>query len=341
MPHKRKFLLYFSLIFVFGLFVSCGKKTNPDLDYYFGLQRLSEGKYDEARSKLNHCKKKGSYTFARESAITLTTFGSLQDKTKACQELLRVYNDSDTRLIAARHFILAGETGLAIEATYGLNFEEDDNELIKIRLECLKERDNSHFDEEVFKWFMVRPISDFHYKFYKDNYKIEKESYEMTPEEFAISYRIDLYKRNYLGASEKSQTLLNLFEEKKLNPYSQLISDLGKALLYGNSNYLGNAVLFTEKAEEFKNTDAEFYFWFYSGRLYDKANTYFSQAKNSFTNAVNSTLNSDQKDNAIWYLLTISLNYSVNTIIDSITAYAREWTDTEYFEDFFEKCYNN
>ena len=44
-----------------------------------------------------------------------------------------------------------------------------------------------------------------------------------------------------------------------------------------------------------------------------------------------------QKDNALWYLLNTSLNFSMDSIIDSIGEYSREWTDSEYFEDFFEQ----
>lgn len=329
--------LFICSIFLISLFFSACGKSNPDGDYYVGLKMLSEGKEDEARAKFKHCIKKGSYYCARESAIALTTFGSIQEKNTACKNLIKSYKDPETIYIAAKQFNAAKEFGLVIESTYGLDYEKENNELLKIRLECLKERDNSHFNQEVYKWFTSRPISEFHYKFYRDTLYQEKSAEELTPQEFAITYRIDLYKRNYLLAFENAFILFDYFDQKLLEPLPQLISDIGKGFLYGNDEFAANAQLFCDKATEFVGTDAEFYFWFYAGRLFVKAGYYSKLAQNCFENAIACTDITSRKDNALWYLLDCSLSISVDEAINKLEQNIDKWTSPTYFDDFFEK----
>lgn len=327
-------------------------KYGVDSDYYIGLKLLSQKNEKEARLKFERCVKKGSYYCAKKSAEALCTFGNIQEKNLAAENLITKFpNEKDSLLIAVKQFESANEIHKIIQNSENLDFTTDKNELIKIRLQALKKQNNSNYETEVYKWFTECPISKEHYQFYRDFYehpefnddeiitdenKGDSPTCIYTPQQFIINYRIELYKRNYTYAFQNAQTVINFFDNKQIEPAGQIASDLGKAFLYGNNSFAKNGDKFKLLAQNYQDTPAAFYFWFYSGRLYDKANTYYNQAKNSFTNAVNSTQISEQKDNAIWYLLSLSLNYSVNTIIDSITAYAREWTDTEYYEDFFE-----
>ena len=85
-----------------------------------------------------------------------------------------------------------------------------------------------------------------------------------------------------------------------------------------------------------EGTEQSFYFWFYTGRLFNKADLYFTHAKNSFEQAMNAAVTPAQKDNALWYLLDSSLSFSLNSIEESIGKYSRQWTDPEYFDDFFD-----
>ena len=348
--------------------MSCSHKQpiDYDADYFIGLQKKAEGKENEARIKFLSCAKNGSTYCARKSAEELTTLGDIQEKNNACRELLKKYDDAEAKLLAVRQFASSGETGSILDATEKLDFEKDSNELIKSRMIVLSDKKLSTLENEVYNWFTVRSISDEHYTFYRDYLRAfadttltsapqENDEIKLSPQQFAIQYRIELYKRNYLVAAEKTPALLSYFDNYSSNPQpllqdnslkitSQLISDLGKALLYGSSNYAKNANLLSEYAQKYAATDSAFYFWFYAGRLYDKAGLYGKQAVTCFENAIqaaqkshtSSSQSNARKDNAIWYLLKALLNQSLDYTVSSIGKYAQQWSDPEYFDDFFE-----
>ena len=331
------------------------KKFGPDADYFIGLKLLQENDEKGAREKFNHCIKKGSYYCAKKSAEALCTFGNIQERNVAASSLINRYKDEDSLLIAAKQFTNSGETNRLIETTNGLDFSKAKNELIRLRLEAMGRRGDSNYENEVYRWFTECPISTEHYQFYRDFYVHPdfEGAYEnpdgesaaalmYTPEQFAIHYRIESYKRNYTYTLLCSEQLAGYFKagpediEGKLEPKPQLVSDFGKNYLYGSMEFAKNAAYFRELAQEFTGTPAEFYFWFYAGRLFDKAGIYYRQTRSCFESAMKAAGSPEQKDNALWYLLNTSLNFSMDSILSSIGEYSRQWNDPEYFEDFFE-----
>ncbi len=339
-------LILFSLFFC-----SCShsnqvqKEFGIDAEYFAGLKLLENGKEKEAWNKFEKCAKKGSYYCARKSSEALASMGSLQEKKISGMELYKKYLDSDSLLIAVKNLNDADDIHNLIEITNQIDYSSEYNEIIKLRLEAMKKQKSKNYKDDVFTWFTSRPISDFHYKFWRDSLvpeypsfeEIEKEDLEeYNPQEFIINFRINLYKRDYTYCLKLAPKILDYFYKGIISPYSQLASDIGKTYLYGNSDFAGNGLKFRELANQFKGSPAEFYFWFYAGRCFDNAFTYFKQAKTSFENAINSTNSPEQKDNALWYLLNTSLTYSVDSIIESIGNYSKSWSNPEYFEDFFE-----
>lgn len=330
------------------------KIYGSDSDYFIGLSLLSEGNEKEARSRFNNCIKKGTYYCAKRSAEALCSFGNIQEKNIAAENLIKKFPDEDSLLIAAKQFKSSGEINRLIECTENLDFKSSKNELIRLRLEAMGRRGDTAFEAEVFRWFTECPISTDHYQFYRDFYAhpdFEKElvypesnlpesqtaaepSY--TPQQFAMHFRIETYKRNYSYTVLYTKKLLEFFEAGSLTPQPQLVSDMGKSFLYGSMDFAKNAVKCQQLAELYRATPAEFYFWFYAGRLYDKAGIYYKQAKSSFENAMLAAADGSQKDNALWYLLNTALNFSMDSILSSIGEYSRQWEDAEYFEDFFE-----
>lgn len=348
-PVKHKLVLL-NLIFLAFFTLSCSAKTpaqkklGADSDYFAGLTLLKEGNQKEAINKFNRCVKKGSYYCARASAAKLCEFGSLQEKNEACIKLLEKYNDSENLLLASKHFLESNEISKIIEYTKDLNYETENNELIRLRLEALNRRSDTHnrYETEVYKWFTCRQLSQDHYQFYRDYYEHpdfevdDVETVECTPEQFALNYRIELYKRNYTFTFENAEKILTWFEDGTLEPNQQLASDIGKSYLYGSMKFANNGQLFRNYAEKFKGTPIEYYFWFYAGRLYEKGGIYTKLTKRSFEAAIETATTPDQKDNALWYLLNSSLSTSLDAIISSIGNYASQWNNGTYFDDFFE-----
>ena len=315
------------------------EKFGPDADYFIGLQMLKDGNEKGARTAFKRCVKKGSYYAAKKSAESLCSFGNLQERNLAALDLIQKYQDKDSLLIAVKQLMASDERGKIVEITQNLNFEEDKDELIKIRLESLKELKSENYEKEVYKWFTSCKISSLHYQFYRDTYKhpdFEDEEANYTPQQFAINYRIELYKRNYTYTFAQAEKIIEYFRDGSLPSCSFLASDIGKSYLYGSVDFAKNAAYFNDLAQEFKNTPMAYYFYFYTGRLYDKADFYFSQTQKAFEAAIESSSNDEQSDNAIWYLINTSQKVSVNSIINNIEKYCTEWTNPDYFDDIFE-----
>ena len=326
------------------------KKFGSDADYFIGLKLLQEGNENAAREKFKRCIKKGSKWCAQRSAEALCSIGNIQEKNIAAENLLQQFPDNDTCLIAARQFASSGEVNKLIYHTSNLDFSTARNEVIRMRLEAMGRRGDSGYEAEVYRWFTECPLSTDHYQFYRDFYQHPDfegayenpdsetaASLKYTPEQFAIHYRIESYKRNYSYTTRCGPQLAGYFLAGTLTPQPQLVSDFGKNTLYGTMDFAKNANYFSQLAQKFAGTPAEFYFWFYAGRFYEKSGMYYRQSSQCFEAAMHAAGSPSQKDNALWYLLNTSLNFSMDSIIDSIGEYSREWTDCEYFEDFFEQ----
>ena len=323
------------------------EKFGYDTEYFIGLKLVSEGDLKSAATKLKKCAKKGSYYCARRSYETLCGIGNVQENINNAKKLHEQYHDSDSLLLLLKLLDENNEVHSIIEYTNDIDFKTEYNEIIKIRLQALKKRGDSRYESEVYKWFSEKPISSFHYKFYRDFYdhpdfpddfrmNIENEKNFFTPQQFVINYRIENYNRNYLYTYNNSDQLFTYFSSNILPFTVELASDIGKAYLYGSGDYTQNASFFMEKANEYKGTPLEFYFKFYAGRLFNKADLSYTHAKNCFEGAMECAVTPAQRDNALWYLLDTSLDYSINSIINSIGKYARMWHDPEYFDDFFD-----
>ena len=358
LPDKHRLITYCLTSVLLLSVVSCKGAPHPenqekfgdDTEYFIGLRLLNEGNENAAREKFKRCIKKGTPACAQKSAEALCTIGNIQEKNEAAENLLKLFPGDQALLIAARQFSASGEINKLIYYTSDLDFSTAKNELIRLRLEAMGRRGDSAYQAEVYRWFTECPISTEHYQFYRDFYKhpdftaaYENPDSEIaaalkyTPQQFAINYRIESYKRNYSYTLRCSKELMEFFKKGALDPDPQLISDFGKNFLYGSMDFAKNAGAFRQFAQDFSGTPAEYYFWFYAGRYYEKAGIYYRQSRQCFESAMACAQTAFQKDNALWYLLNGSLNFSMDFIIESIDEYSREWTDCEYFEDFFEQ----
>ncbi|MCR5284381.1 MAG: lytic transglycosylase domain-containing protein [Treponema sp.] len=344
--HSLKHTFPLFLLFTLLSFISCSaskteqKAYGSDTDYFIGLTYLEEGRIEEAARKFETCSKKGTYYCARKSAEELCKIGDLQQKNKTVLNLIENYKDSQTLLIAARQLWNSREINKLIEISENLDFSKEKDETIRLRLLAMQARCDSRLKDEVYTWFTACPLSEQHFTFYRDNWPhpdFSDEEAVFTPQEFAINYRIELYRRNYTWTFNNCPIILEYFENKELPLSEQLASDIGKSYLYGSPQFLKNAQYFKAFANSYKGTKLEYYFWFYAGRFYDKAGNYYSSAKNCFAQAMNCANTESQKDDAIWYLLEISRNYNIESLISSIQEYSRLWNKASNFDSFFER----
>ena len=340
----KKLLFVLIPLITTGCFILTGcpsnEKFGADADYFIGLQKLGEKNYKEAKIKFNNCIKKGTYYCAKESAIQLASMGDLQERNAAAYFLYENFPGPDTLLILAKQYLESDENRKLLEITDEIDFSTADNDLIKIRLNALLELDlMEQFFDEVYKWFTSRTISQEQYQFFRDIYNpMLEEDEPVSPRDFAIQYRITLYRRDYLTGYSLSQKMLEYFEQGELEPSAGLASDLGKSFLYGSEHIVQDAVFLRQKAQapEIKGSAAEFYFWFYAARLYDGGNLYYKQAITCYENAIAATEDGSKQDNALWYLLKTKLKLSLDGTLADIGKYAQSLHDPEYFDDFFD-----
>ena len=309
------------------IFSSCSQNNSY---YYVALRRQSEGNTAEAKRLLKKAEKTSSPYIVRLCMEELTALGNVRERLEACDALIKKYGDEDALLSACPHYSSSGEYTRLIQSTNDLDYQTCSNQLAYLRLDAMLNKNDSRLSKEVYAWFTTRAVSSFHYKLYcqlvKDSAVAQVQ--EILP---VLDFRTDVYKRNYKAAFEtyrESPDVLPLIP--------QIVSDIGKVCLYGSDSYYKNALAFDSLAKKLSGKDSEFYAWFYSARLYEKAGEYFSYAANRYKSAMKCAPSDSQYDNALWYLLNLELKRSTSRGIACVKQYCDSWHDASYFDDFFD-----
>lgn len=295
-----------------------------------GLQNQKNGNIPEARRLFAISSKKSSNYIARRSAEKLTELGNVRERMEACEALIKKYDDEEALLIAARHFLASGEYTRVQVLTNSIDYTTSLNGLIYCRLDAMNKNNNSKLYKDVYTWFVSRPMTSDHYKLYCDISK-NNDFHESEELSEVIDFRIELYRKNYKSAYERFTLIKN-----NIPKLPQLISDMGKACIYGSQNFYQDAMFFDSIVKETAGTEAEFYANFYAGRLYEKARNYFSSASNRYKAAMECAKKDEHYDNALWYLLDLNLRKSTEAGIKMIKQYCSTWHNPAYFDDIFD-----
>lgn len=321
------------------------KLYGDDSGYYIGLRCLSEGKIDEAEQLFESCSKKGSHYAAQRSMEQLTLLGNVQDRIAACAALVKKYPEERSYLIAAREFAADNEYARLIAVTDSIDIVKCSNELAGLRLTALYQKKDSRFAESEYQWFSGRPLSDEQYKLYTatttDEHQTDKNAVPGA-QNAVIDFRINIYQRNYhIAYDEIAGICAAAHDGSVISLVPQIISDMGRACLYGNNQSVKDARMFcsiAETAEKKGNNENAFFAWFYAARLYDKNNDFLSASTDyrRAMDAAEAERNGDQYDNALWYMLNSSLVTSIDSTIATIEQYCKEWHSPSYFDDFFD-----
>ncbi|MGP1458150.1 MAG: flagellar assembly lytic transglycosylase [Treponema sp.] len=349
---KKKHLCSALLVCIF-IYSGCAQKKayapqkafKSDSDYYIALRKLDEGNRVAAARLFAKAAKNASPYCARASMEELTRLGNVQERQKACMNLVAAYNDDNARLTAARELFEEEEYARLISVTQNLDYAECPNHLALLRLESLRKKNDSRCYKEAFQWFSRFRLSSDHYKFFQniksDYLKAaalpDKENSPLLQDEgflrlFRLAdFRIDVFRRNYAPAYEKSEGLKDTLVSDRA-----FLSDMGKAALYGSKSFAKNARRFDSLADELESKSLQFFAYFYAGRLYERGGDYISLAAKRYKSAMASAENGADYDNALWYLLNLELSRSVQNALDAVKEYCSTWHEPEYFDDFFE-----
>lgn len=175
---------------------------------------------------------------------------------------------------------------------------------------------------------VLEPQTDFE-DFFTEDSEIE------SPRQTIIDYRVAVYRRKYIECFRQIDKILSVFENFGEEVECQILSDIGKAALYGTDDYFATARRFDRMAQNL-NSEQSYFAYFYAARLYDKAGRYRTQTLSRFRSALENAADENQFDNCLWYLLNFQLRTSTDDIISTLKTYGSKINSPSYFDDFFD-----
>lgn len=148
---------------------STQKQFGDDSYFFLGLQAADNGDEENAKRffKLARDSESGTALVARRSAESLTMIGNISERNEASRFLAKKYGDDAAFLTAAREFFKQDEFSALISMTDSIDFATAPNELVKLRLNSMLQKNDSRFEHEYYVWSVSRPLSADHLEFYQ------------------------------------------------------------------------------------------------------------------------------------------------------------------------------
>ncbi|MCR5724141.1 MAG: lytic transglycosylase domain-containing protein [Treponema sp.] len=283
-------------------------------------------------------RKKSNDLTRRKCAEALTQLGNLKERREACKFMIANWQDEAALETVCTEFDREEEYSSVISCTDSLDLATASNNLVRLRMLALYAKADSRFANEVFFWMTRRALSSQHLEIYNRFIALEHQDSEETPlslQQQIMAYRVLVYRRSYATAYSQIAHILELCDDNLLDTLPLIISDMGKAAMYGSLDFYNAARIF-DKIVSRTAGESAFYANFYAGRLFDKAGRYPTYAVSRFTAAMDASTTESQYDNALWYLFNTQLRTSTNDILASLNTFGGTWHNASYFDDFFE-----
>ncbi len=347
--NKQKVIFLLFILLSMYFFISCSPKEEKTDTYYFSaLQKIENGEKEEAVTLLEKGIRNSSPAVSRLCSLYLSEI----NKKKAIEIIENALKQfPDDNAVNCRYMTVLYEAGKYNEL---LDFSEKkreflgkDNEYIKYRLLALAKIGDNRFANEFESWFTETKFTSYHREFlddwHKDSSYIEFKYYnEDTFDRFekVINARLYVNAGNYskaykeiCSAEETEEKLVNLLCSFSLN----VLSDIGKAFLYGTSNKVVDALIFSKAGVQAEQNEKKQILFFYAGRMLDKAGSaYRNTALENLRTSYSLAADSASRDNALWYYLETSRHISLEKAVSALNELAPSWTDPTYFEDFLD-----
>ncbi len=212
----------------------------------------------------------------------------------------------------------------------------------------------------ILDWITQEKFSKYHLSFFEE-FSTDRFFYDTEDGKkinLILQFRTELFNKKYNHALEVlSKMILSLDDITEFSP--QMISDIGKAFLYGNFEIIKTNFSFETKTEFvqklkevaqtfmisknqseniFFKKEKLFYLFFYAGRIFDKTDSSnYKNAKECFLLSAQNSINDETYDNAIWYYLNQSKKESYLSLANEIKIYGNSWKDKSYYSDLLEE----
>ncbi|QUL15690.2 lytic transglycosylase domain-containing protein [Treponema pallidum] len=154
--------------------------------------------------------------------------------------------------------------------------------------------------------------------------------------------RVDVFHRNYKRGWERVRLLLRSSAWHTRYATNSVLSDFGKAALYGSENSVKAAQVFLDhlahlSRSTLSNAELEarlrFYCYFYAARLYSRSASHKKQALPLFKKAEKVATRRQDADNALWYYLDVLRALDFDSFFKVLVESAPRWRSDSWFSD--------
>lgn len=343
---------------------SLQEKYGPDADYFMGLKAVQEKNSKQALHHFNKASKNGSKYVRRRSLEQKIKLGNIQQQIAGLKEYLALYNDDAALLFGCKIYFENQEYAKLLEATNAIDISKCPNELAKMRIIAMHEKQDSRLDNTTCLWFVTRKISPDHISFYSEHLSkiLNLSDFELiTPvdenstsaenetsksgqnfsDAFACitKFRMLCAEKNFSSAFQIIDNVKEICSEQKLIPFtSQLIADMGRTYYHASRRYSENANYFLDLSNSSFGRDPSFKYLslIYAGQIFDKSGVYYTKAEEAFVAAMNCAPTDEDYDMALWFLLNSKLSISTDKCVEALEKYCSVWKNPYYFSDILD-----
>lgn len=336
---QKKAVLLTALVSVFlAINASCSRRKQAEentqekygrgTEYFMGLRSMQMGEEAKGRRQLRTASKCTNLLIARKAKEELARYeDGIDTRIKALSALYEEYKDEAALLPLCRELFTNKEYARLISVTEGLDLATCHNNIAYYRLCSMNEKHDSRFSQEFLAWCTGRPFERLQYSLYS----------ELAAAPKVVRMLSLIYTRNYGSA----YPLTKEFLEGGGKVTAQIVSAIGKCLLYGSAESAENAA-YMEKHASSAPAGCQFYFYFYAARLYDRAKGRQDKAGECYKAALATAKDASGKpdgklyDNALWYYLMSALDVSPEAAVKVLERYRDKWHDPYYYDDFLD-----
>lgn len=255
----------------------------------------------------------------------------------------------ESGLVLAKLVELDIEAGRLTDAQKLLewSFQNTQNDAVLLSMQALQVRllmaEKKDFQKELIVLFTEGDIGKEHAYFKSEVFL------ESLPRDLALLLRLRfaVYERNYGFAYRTAEAFIENIqqsERKDLLYKRSILSDIGKAFLYGSTDYETNASFFETLARTLprsldtpSHSEVAFISYFYAARILERSGSmYNEQVLSLYELSWREVIGADF-DNALWYYLNLLEKISLPRLIQKIKETIFDWHDPSYFSDILER----
>lgn len=304
------------------------KKYGIDSNYFMGLQAEKDSDQKTAAKYFQKAVSSQSQLIATLAEKELLAISDEKLSLNYADSFYKKHTSEESLASLVGELYNAKQFDRILSLTKNIDYATADDETIYYRCLVLLEKNDPSLPAIFNLWCESKPYSNFHNRIFSALDDYPENNFTFATD--TAKLRNAVYEKEWGRASTYAKRILD--DQEKLK--TLVVSDAGKALLYGSTNYEANAKYL--ESSKTGNKEIDYYLNFYAGRIYAKLDSTIDKAMKSLRESMNCAQNDEQYDNSLWYYLSTAQGKSLETAILETNYYRTKWHDPEYFDDFFD-----